>query len=105
MRRSEVSAPWADVPIRPRESQNPVRVKRLVGVDDDALRGHTSVMYTRHPAPLHEVARLLAPIRERSEPRMSVATFRAVFTGGLLQAVLQLGRSVVEGFSNRLVLF
>ena len=65
----------------------------------------TSVMYTRHPAPLHEVARLLAPIRERSEPRMSVATFRAVFTGGLLQAVLQIGRSVVDGFGDRLVLF
>ena len=42
----------------------------------------TSVMYTRHPAPLHQVTRLLAPNHERSEPRMSVATFRAVFTGG-----------------------
>ena len=90
MRRSEVSAPWADAPVRPRESQN--RVERLLDVNPDAdsclWNSHTPTLGVSQWFP-DAVWSASSPSRiDRTQPILDIFAQHATTRDGNLQVEL-----------------
>ena len=91
MRRSEVSAPWTDAPVRPRESQD--RVERLLDVNPDA----DSCLWNSHTPTLVGVSQWFpdavwsasSPSRiDRTQPILDIFAQHATTRDGKLQVEL-----------------